>query len=176
MKGPILIAMAIDNQFKSMLETSLNSILDSISIGFSERFKPECQTCIELIYWISTYMARISTPGMKAFHLQFHGKMKAIIGLVWLVFIGLLKRCQKNTSSEIQNESSNLSKYVKVLNSLNTILSWSNHLLFLTHGVYPQFIHRITDVQMVCNLIFIIIHCYILSVLYRRYQIQMRMN
>lgn len=95
-KGPSLIAVAIDDRFKSILSSSVTHILDCYLIGYGELFQPEISSFIDLIFWYFTHMQQVSTPGMKAFQLEFAGRMRRIFGCVIILLQWLYQRLLKN--------------------------------------------------------------------------------
>lgn len=95
-KGPSLLAMAIDDRLKSILIASITHILDTYSIGLGEVLHPETHSLVDLVYWCYTCMQFESTPGMKAFRLEFTGKMRRVLGCLLIVFHWLQQRLLKN--------------------------------------------------------------------------------
>lgn len=95
-KGPSLIATAIDDRLKSILCSSVTQIFDGYSIGYGEIYKPEINSLIEMVYWYYTHVQHESTPGMKAFQLEFTGRMRRILGCVIILSQWLYQRLLKN--------------------------------------------------------------------------------
>lgn len=97
-KGVQLLAITIDEQLQKLIIGSLSAALDTFHVGCGQMFQVEIEALVTIIFWMGTYLHNKATPGMKAFHLKFNGKLHALLGVLCLLTLWVFKRLQRFAS------------------------------------------------------------------------------
>jgi hypothetical protein len=80
-KGHILFAQRVDEQLQVLLFGQVEAAMNRIKAGFAEKYRPEIEAVIGILYYYLSFSRDGPTPGMSTFGLGFHRTFP--LGISW---------------------------------------------------------------------------------------------
>lgn len=153
--GRQVLSFRIDEKLESILRTQVAAIADKVSHGAANRYEPEIELLVSVLYQYFTFTSGQS-PGMRSMQLTFSGEgadhQRCRYYWYTLLFIRWLYQ-RTNKVSNVQgwrnlpegDKRRDIAEVLWKINRLTKFIQIVNKFYFLLYGKFPSVFHRISS-------------------------------